>query len=134
MLVGPWLARARATASPGQSSSLLASARAKTPAFVEHLDVRRVCGGCTTRCNPIAGGHAGTAIGAMFARNGHQVTILDRNEERCKAINETHMNPTYVKASGTCCACACTPCTRDCLAHASSTRRGWLAGQQPARR
>ena len=39
----------------------------------------------------------GTAIAALFARNGHVVTILDRNEERCKAINETHMNPSYVK-------------------------------------
>lgn len=45
----------------------------------------------------LGAGSFGTAIGGMFARNGHTVVILDRKEERCKIINETHKNPSYMK-------------------------------------
>jgi hypothetical protein len=69
----------------------------------------------------LGAGSFGTAIGSIFARIGHPVVILDRNEvtitlsarmhtekrcshiliaivqDRCKCINETHQNPTYVK-------------------------------------
>jgi hypothetical protein len=38
-----------------------------------------------------------SAIGAMFARNGHSVVMLDRNEDRVRCINETHFNPSYLK-------------------------------------
>ncbi len=44
----------------------------------------------------LGAGSFGTAIGAMFARNGHKVTLLDRNEERTKVINTTHRNPSYL--------------------------------------
>jgi glycerol-3-phosphate dehydrogenase (NAD(P)+) len=46
----------------------------------------------------LGAGSFGTAIGAVFARNGHPVVILDRKEDRCKTINETHKNPSYVSS------------------------------------
>jgi glycerol-3-phosphate dehydrogenase len=46
----------------------------------------------------LGAGSFGTAIGAVFARQGHPVCILDRKPERCQAINETHHNPSYVSS------------------------------------
>ncbi len=54
----------------------------------EKKSIERIC--------VLAAGSFGTAIGSMFARNGHPVIVLDRNESRVKAINEDHKNPDYL--------------------------------------
>jgi len=41
-------------------------------------------------------GSFGTAMSILFARNGMNVTMLDRNAERCEYINTKHRNPKYL--------------------------------------
>ena len=49
----------------------------------------------------LGAGSFGTAIGAMFARNGHRVTVLDRptRQDRVDHINNLHRNPDYMSDS-----------------------------------
>jgi glycerol-3-phosphate dehydrogenase (NAD+) len=42
------------------------------------------------------GGTFGTAVGTLFARNGHKVCLMVRREHRCASINESHKNPDYL--------------------------------------
>lgn len=49
------------------------------------------------RITVLGAGSFGTAIGAMFARNGHSVVLLDRNPMRAEVITRTHKNPSYLK-------------------------------------
>ena len=49
-----------------------------------------------TRFAVLGGGAWGTALGSLYARAGHQATILARNHGVVTAINDTHRNPTYL--------------------------------------
>jgi len=44
----------------------------------------------------LGGGSFGTALGQVLARKGYSVTILTRDENTVKSINENHRNPKYL--------------------------------------
>ncbi len=44
----------------------------------------------------LGSGSWGTAITILLARNGHQVTLLGRNEDELSAMREHHRNPRYL--------------------------------------
>lgn len=46
----------------------------------------------------LGGGAWGTALGSLYARAGHQTTILARDAETVAAINALHRNPRYLPA------------------------------------
>lgn len=50
----------------------------------------------TEHITVLGAGSFGTAIGCMFARNGHHVVVLDRSAERVESINTKHVNPDYL--------------------------------------
>ncbi len=58
------------------------------PFFVEAANKRKVV--------VLGGGSYATALAYKVGLNGHYVTILTRNAESAKAINETHKNPKYL--------------------------------------
>ena len=42
------------------------------------------------------GGSWGTALGHVLASAGHETTLLLRDEEVARAVNERHENPRYL--------------------------------------
>lgn len=50
----------------------------------------------------LGGGSWGTALGHMFASNGHKTKLLVRNEELAEAIEQRHENPGYLPGVALC--------------------------------
>ena len=44
----------------------------------------------------LGAGSWGTALAAQLSRQGHAVTLWDRNRDRCVTLNETRRNPRYL--------------------------------------
>jgi len=51
---------------------------------------------CSRNITVLGSGSYGSALAAVLARNGHQVSVWGRNAERIAAIADTNTNPTYL--------------------------------------
>ena len=62
------------------------------------LEKRKINKGCDFLNICVLGaGSWGSALSAVLADNGHQVTLWTRNEDQCKQINEQRTNERYLK-------------------------------------